>query len=179
MAGPGLLAHVLVAKFCDHLPLYRQEKILKRVGIDISRSSLCNWVIRCGQLFEPLIKLMSDDINHYDIAYADETTVQVLKESGRRAQQKSYMWLFGGGPPDKLAWIYQYHPSRGGIIPQTFFEDFKGFLHVDGYAAYHGLAHQNIQLVGCMAHARRKFFDVTQSSKKKKRASASCTQDHR
>ena len=168
MAGPGLLAHILVAKFCDHLPLYRQEKILQRVGIDISRSSLCHWVIRCGQLVEPLIKLMQSDINDYDIAYADETTVQVLKEPGRRAQQKSYMWLFGGGPPEKFAWVYQYHPSRHGHIPQTFFEDFTGYCHVDGYAGYNELMHQRIQLVGCLTHARRKFFEVAQTLRKKK-----------
>ena len=168
MAGPGLLAHILVSKFCDHLPLYRQEKILQRGDIDISRSTLCNWVIRCGQLVEPLIKLMIADINEYDIAYADETPVQILKEPGRRAQQKSYMWLFGGGKPSQFAWVYQYHPGRHGSIPQTFFEDFKGYLHVDGYAGYNELSQQGVQLLACMAHVRRKFFQVAQSAKKKK-----------
>ncbi len=74
IAGPGLLAHIMVSKYCDHLPLYRQEKILARIGIIISRASLCRWMIRCGELVAPLIKLMQSDIHSYDVAYGDETT---------------------------------------------------------------------------------------------------------
>jgi transposase len=168
IAGPGLLAHILVSKFCDHLPLYRQETILKRIGIEITRASLCNWVTRCGELVAPLIALMQHNINCYDVAYSDETVLQVLKESGRQPTQKSYMWLFGGGAPSQFCWVYQYHPGRATPIPQHFFEDFTGFIHVDGYAGYHELTTQAISLVGCMAHARRKFFEITQATTKKK-----------
>ena len=167
MAGSGLLAHVLVCKFVDHLPLYRQEQILQRVGIDIGRATLGNWVIKCGQLLAPLVKLMQDEINQYDIAYSDETVLQVLKEPNRTAEQKSYMWLFGGGAPKHFCWVYQYHPSRAGTIPANFFADFNGFIHTDGYAGYSALTeNKQIELVGCLAHARRKFFDVTKATKK-------------
>lgn len=150
MAGPGLIAHVLVSKFCDHLPLYRQENILKRCGIDISRATLCHWVSKMGELFTPLVRLLQDNINSYDIAYADETRCQVLKEPGRKATQKSYMWLFGGGPPENFAWVYQYHPGRNAHIPNTFFEEFSGSIHVDGYAGYHELKNYNIKLAGSL-----------------------------
>lgn len=167
-AAPGLLAHVLVSKFCDHLPLYRQKEVLKRTGIDFSRSTLSQWVLKCGDLFKPLINLMQDDILSHDVSYADETTLQVLKEPGRSSQQKSYMWLFGGGAPERFAWVYQYHPSRNSQVADTFFYDYQGYVHVDGYSGYNCLEYRGITLVGCMAHARRKFFEVSQAAKKKK-----------
>jgi len=165
-AGPGLLAHLLVSKYQDHLPLYRQENILKRIGVEVSRATLCNWVLRCGELFQPLINLLIKTINQYNVGYADETTVQVLKEPERAPDKKSYMWVFGGGPPDKFSWIYQYHPSRSGDIPNGFFDEFSGYLHVDGYAGYNDIS--NTILVGCWAHARRKFVEVAKSAKNKK-----------
>ncbi len=76
------------------------------------------------------------------------------------------MWLFGGGPPKAFSWVYQYHPGRGSHIPRAFFQDFEGGLHIDGYAGYVGMP--QVPLTGCFAHARRKFFDVAQSSKKKR-----------
>lgn len=167
-AGPGLLAHILVGKFCDHLPFYRQESILKRSGVDLGRATLCQWAKKSSELVIPLINLMQEGITEYDVAYADETTCQVLKEKGRTAGQKSYMWLFGGGAPDKFCWIYQYHPGRQGHYVETFFQDYQGYLHVDGYAGYKGLGRMGTRLVGCMAHARRRFFEVSQSTTKKK-----------
>ena len=153
-AGPGLLAHILVSKFCGSLPFYRQENILKRSGVDLGRASFCQWAMRCGDLMIPLINLMREEIVSYNIAYADETTVQVLKEPGRRAEQKSYIWLFGGGMPKKFAWVYQYHPGRHGRYAKEFFEEYQGYVHVDGYAGYHEMASGgHIILSGCMAHA--------------------------
>lgn len=167
IAASGLLSHVLVSKFEDHLPLFRQEKILKRIGVDIPRATLCLWVIKCAELLKPLITLLQDYIINYDIAYADETTVQVLKEPNKSVQSKKYMWLFAGGEPDKFAYYYQYHPSRSHEVPDNFFADFKGYLHCDGYPAYDTLAakNPNIILSGCMYHVRRKFFEVTKLSK--------------
>jgi len=167
-AGPGLLAHIIVSKFCDHLPLYRQESILKRSGIDISRATLCQWVMKCGDLLLPLINIMQDDLLNYDVSYADETPVQVLKEPGRTAAQKSYIWLYGGGAPDQFCWIYRYHPGRSGCYVKTFFEDYSGYLHTDGYSGYNALAEDGITLVACMAHARRKFFEVTKIAKSRR-----------
>ena len=101
MASPGLLAHIAVSKYQDALPLYRQEQILQRVGLTIPRATLANWMIRCGQLIQPLINLLRDHLLAYDIVQMDETTVQVLKEPGKTAQSKSYLWLQRGGPPDR------------------------------------------------------------------------------
>jgi hypothetical protein len=108
------------------------------------------------------MKLMADEIIRYDIAYADETTVQVLKEKDRPPDKKSYMWLYHGGPPDKHAFVYEYQPSRKGSNPLEFFEDFQGYLQTDGYSGYRALTSKSgVTSVGCWAHARRKFVDVT------------------
>ena len=170
-AGPGLLAHIIVSKFCDHLPLYRQETILQRCGTPVSRATLSRWIITCGDLVTPLINLMKDDLIDYDVAYADETTWQVLKEPEREAHQQSYLWLFGGGSPDKFAWIYQYHPSRQATHAKAFFKDYQGYLHVDGYAGYQALD-EHVTLVGCFTHARRYFFNIFEAGGKKKKGLA-------
>ena len=162
IAASGLLSHVLVSKFQDHLPLHRQETILKRIGVDIPRATLSLWVIKCAELLLPLLKLMHDRILNYDIAYADETTTQVLKEPSKGVQSKKYMWLFAGGPPEEFVYYYHYHPSRSHEVAAAFFEDFKGYIHCDGYGAYDALASKNqyLTLVGCLYHARRKFVEV-------------------
>ncbi|MEO9205764.1 MAG: IS66 family transposase [Gammaproteobacteria bacterium] len=162
IAASGLLSHVLVSKFQDHLPLHRQETILRRIGVDIPRATLSLWVIKCAELFFPLLKLMHDRILTYDVAYADETTTQVLKEPNKGVQSKKYMWMFAGGPPDEFVYFYRYHPSRSHEVALDFFEDFAGFVHCDGYPAYDSLASKNpgIILVGCLYHARRKFVEV-------------------
>jgi transposase len=162
IAASGLLSHVLVSKFQDHLPLHRQETILRRIGVDIPRATMSLWVIKCAELMIPLLKLLHDRILTYDIAYADETTCQVLKEPNKPVQAKKYMWLFAGGPPEEFVYYYYYHPSRSHEVALNFFEDFAGFLHCDGFAAYDSLANKNksITLVGCLYHARRKFVEV-------------------
>jgi transposase len=162
IAASGLLSHVLVSKFEDHLPLHRQETILRRIGVDIPRASLSLWVIKCAALMVPLLKLMQDRILTYDVAYADETTTQVLKEPNKGVQAKKYLWLFAGGPPHEFVYYYHYHPSRSHEVPRNFLEDFAGFLHCDGYGAYDCLAakQSGITLVGCLYHMRRKFVEV-------------------
>jgi len=162
IAASGLLSHVLVSKFQDHLPLHRQETILRRIGVDIPRATLSLWVIKCAELLLPLLKLMHDRILTYDIAYADETTIQVLKEPNKGVQSKKYMWLFAGGPPEEFVYYYHYHHSRSHEVPIVLLEDFAGFLHCDGYTAYDSLASKNpsITLIGCLYHARRKFVEV-------------------
>jgi transposase len=168
MASPGLLAHVVVSKYCDHLPLYRQAQIFKRNDIALNRGTLSQWMISCGILVQPIINLMMERLLEYDIAYSDETEIQVLKESGRNAKSKSYMWAFGGGKPEEFSWIFNYEPSRGSQIPLAFWDGFKGYIHVDAYAGYHKLEDKKqISLVNCMAHARRKFAEVAKLSKKK------------
>ncbi len=167
IATPGLLAAVINSKFNHHMPLYRQEQMFAQASISVTRATLSQWLIKSAELLTPLVKLMEADINDYDIAYADETTVQVLSEKGRAPTQKSFMWLFLGGPPDKRAVVYQYHPTRGHSIPQDFFTDFKGYIHADCYQAYVTLGQQeHIHHVACWAHARRYFVDVAKAHKK-------------
>lgn len=168
MATPSLLAHIATSKFCDYLPLYRQENMFQRLDINLSRQSMSEWMIKSGQSVTPLINLIQENIINYDVSFSDEITVQVLNEPGRRAQAKSYMWCFIGGPFDRRSIIYQYHPSRGADIVNTFFEGYRGSLHVDGYAGYNKLlASVNIVGINCMAHVRRKFIEALPNGKEK------------
>lgn len=168
IATPGLLSAVIDSKFNRHMPLYRQEAMFAEAGISVTRATLSNWLIHSANLLTPLVKLMEADIVQYDIAFADETTLQVLKEKGRLATQKSYMWLFIGGPPSKRAFVYQYHPTRSHQIPMEFFADFNGYLHADCYKAYVALEQRDSLVhVACFAHARRYFVDVVKANKKK------------
>jgi len=168
IATPGLLAAVIDSKFNRHMPLYRQEAMFAEAGVSITRGTLSNWLIHSANLLTPLVKLMEADIVRYDIAFADETTLQVLKEKGRLPTQKSYMWLFIGGPPEKRAFVYQYHPTRSHQIPIEFFADFNGYLHADCYKAYVALGQRDSLVhLACFAHARRYFVDVVKANKKK------------
>lgn len=168
IAGPGLLAHVLTEKFQFHLPLYRQEQRLQRIGVDLPRATLSHWVIKSGKLLQPLVNLLEDEILSYDVAYADETTVQVLKEPNKRAQSESYLWAYGGGPPERFSQVFHYHPNRKHEHAVEFFNSFAGYLHCDGYQAYDALCRTNpkVTQVGCWYHARRKFTDAAKASKK-------------
>ncbi|NIV34832.1 MAG: IS66 family transposase [Anaerolineae bacterium] len=168
LAAPGLLAHVATAKYVDALPLYRQEAILQRAGIELPRATLANWMVRSGELIQPLMNLLRDHLLAYDILQMDETTVQVLREPGRAAQSQSYLWVQRGGPPDKPVILYDYDPSRGQAVPERLLGGFAGFLQSDGYDGYHGVARSpHITAVGCWAHARRKFDEAVKAQGKK------------
>jgi len=136
IAGPGLLSHILVSKYDDHLPLYRQAEIWGRSGVDLDRGTLCRWVMKCGKLFKPLVTLMREDILNSEYIQADETTVQVMGEKGRKNTSKSYMWAYKTGGNDKFKVIYEYSPSREGDVAATFLSGFKGYLQSDGYSGY-------------------------------------------
>lgn len=165
IASAGLLATVITNKYCDHLPLYRQERIFQRMGIDIPRNTLSNWMIKSSNLLLPLYKLLIDNIETYDMAYADETRAQVLKEVDRRAEQKGYMWCFIGGPINKRSIVYHYDPGRSHTIIEELFPDFTGYLHCDGFSGYDAYSKdRDVSQVGCWAHARRKFVEVTKLS---------------
>jgi len=169
LASPGLLAHITVSKYQDALPLYRQETILKRIGVDLPRATLANWMIQAGNLIQPLINLLRDRLLAYDILQMDETTVQVLKEPDKTAQSKSYLWLQRGGPPDQPVVLYDYDPGRGQEVPKRLLEGFKGYLQTDGYDGYNAVVAVNgLTHVGCMAHARRKFSDAVKAQGKEK-----------
>ena len=174
MASPGLLAHIAVSKYQDALPLYRQETILQRIGVDLPRATLANWMIQVGTLIQPVINLLRDRLLDYDILQMDETTVQVLNEAGKTAQSKSYLWLQRGGPPDQPVVLYDYDPGRGAGVPKRLLAGFTGYLQTDGYDGYNAVVAVNgLTHVGCMAHARRKFSEAVKAQgKNKKRGKA-------
>jgi len=170
MASPGLLAHITVSKYADALPLYRQETILQRIGVDIPRATLANWMIQAGNLIQPVINLLRDRLLAYDVIQMDETTVQVLKEDGKAAQSKSYLWVQRGGPPGRPVLLYDYDPSRSQSVPRRLLEGFAGYLQTDGYDGYNAVVLGNgLTHVGCMAHARRKFSEAVKAQGRKKR----------
>jgi len=156
-ASADLLAHIAVYKYQDALPLYRQQKMFGRLGLSLDRTTMANWMVAVGQKLKPLIELMRSDALTVDVLHADETTVQVLKEPERSADQTSYMWVqsTGTGPPIV---IYHYAPGRSGEVVDHLFQDYRGTLVTDGYAAYQRLAFATH--AGCWAHARRKFNDA-------------------
>ena len=167
-ATPSLLAAIVTSKFVDGLPLYRLARIFQRDSISLSRQTMSDWMLKLSTATVPLINVLQDHILGYDVAFADETTIQVLKEPGKKAQTKSYMWLFLGGPKGKRAMVYQYHPSRSGKVADDFFEGYTGALHCDGYAGYNKLiTSEDIIGVNCWAHVRRKFIDALPNGKEK------------
>ena len=173
IVSPGLLAHILTGKFIDHTPFYRQEKQLIRLGVDLSRTSMCRWAMQAASACQPLLNLLEEDLLDGSFINIDETTVQVLKESGRDPTSKSYMWIFRRGDPQKAVLLYQYHPTRAGDVANTFLGDFQGTVQTDGYSGYNFLDHRKgVRHIGCWAHARRKFTDVTKAQGKNRKAGA-------
>jgi len=169
-ASPGLLAHITVSKYQDALPLYRQETILRRIGVELPRATLANWMIKAGVLVQPVINLLRDRMLAYDIIQMDETPVQVLKEPGKRAQSKSYLWLQRRGPPDQPITLYDYDLGRGAGVPLRLLDGFRGYLQTDGYDGYNAAVVSNgLMHMGCMAHARRKFSDAVKAQGKNRK----------
>jgi transposase len=166
-ASPGLLAYIATAKYQDGIPLYRLEGILARSSIEVPRATSANWMIKAGALVTPLINLLSDTQLGYDVLQMDETGVQVLKEAGRAADTKSYMWVRRSNEPGKPIVLFDYVPSRAGAVPLHILDDYKGYLQTDGYAGYDKPgARDGVMHVGCLAHARRKFFDAVKAQHK-------------
>jgi transposase len=164
MASPGLLAHIAVAKYQDALPLHRQEHILKRIGVDLPRATLAAWMIKLGIWIQPLINLLQDVLLGYDVLQMDETTLQVLKEPAKLLQSNSYLWVRRGGPPDLPVLLFDYDPSRSQAVPLRLLEGYRGYVQVDGYDGYNAVGlRSDIVLVGCMAHARRKFDEAVKA----------------
>ena len=165
IASISLLAFIIVSKYCDGLPLYRLEKILKRYGGDITRTSMANWVIRLSLQLQPLINLMREQQLAYDYLQGDETRIQVLKEPDRPATSDKWMWVSRGGPPDRPVILFDYDPSRAKEVPLRLFEGFKGYFQCDAYSGYDALCRQDgITRLGCMDHARRKFVDAKKAA---------------
>ncbi|MCP4801192.1 MAG: IS66 family transposase [bacterium] len=169
IASPNLLAHVSVSKYADGLPLYRQEKQWQRLGIELGRGTLSNWMVGVGMLVQPLINLLRDQLLAGTYLQMDETPLQVLNEPGKTPQSQSYMWVQRGGPPGQAMVLFEYDPSRSGSVPLRLLEGFAGYLQTDGYDGYGAVCQQDsITRVGCMAHARRKFDEAIKAQGKKK-----------
>ncbi|HKJ63929.1 MAG TPA: IS66 family transposase [Desulfopila sp.] len=171
IASSGLLACILTAKFIDHTPFYRQEKQFLRLGVEISRTSMCTWAMQAAKACQPLLNLLIDEVLAGSYINIDETPLQVLRETGRDPTSKSYMWIFRRGDPEKTALIYQYNPSRSGDVVREFLGDFQGYVQTDGYKGYDFLdLDDTIRHIGCLAHARRKFKDVVKAQGKNRKA---------
>lgn len=170
IASVQLLAYILIAKYADALPLYRLEKILKRYGGNLSRTTMANWIIRLDDVFKPLINLLHEQQLSGDYLQADETRIQVLKEDGKVATSDKWMWLVRGGPPDRLAVLFHYDTSRSEAVPSRLLEGFEGVLQTDGYAGYNKVCRENpITRIGCWDHARRKFVEASKAAPSKKK----------
>ncbi len=160
IATPELVAHTIVAKYADHIPLYRQEAIWQRLEIDLSRSSLCAWILKTAELCKPLVQALHQEILQQDYIQADETTVQVLDEVGRDNASSSFMWVYRGGNFSKPSLVFDYQETRGGYHARAFLGDFKGYLQTDAFSGYLWVNQEEVICpVGCMAHARRYFAD--------------------
>jgi transposase len=172
-ASPESIAHIATQKFVMGSPLYRQEQEWALSGILLSRQTMSNWLIKaCNDWLEPIYHEMKRRLCEHQVLHADETTLQVLHEDGKPAQSKSYMWLYRtSGEAKHQIILYEYKPNRKSENPEEFLRDFKGFLHADGYDGYHRLP-GNITVVGCWAHARRKFDELLQTIPKDKRDSS-------
>ena len=161
----ALLAQVLVAKYADHLPLYRQEAIFGRAGLAIPRSTLAQWVGSCGVQLQPLVDALRAEILTHSVLHADETPVQMLKP-GAGKTHRAYLWAYAPGAfEDTKAVVYDFCESRAGEHARAFLGEWAGSLICDDYAGYKQSIASGITEVGCLAHARRKFFDLHMANK--------------
>lgn len=161
----GLLAHVMVAKFADHLPLYRQEKIFARAGLGIPRSTLAQWVGTCGVRLQPLVDALRNAVLEHGVIHADETPVQMLTP-GAKKTHRAYVWAYATSQfSDLSAVVYDFSPSRAGEHARNFLHGWSGKLVCDDFGGYKASFELGVTEIGCMAHARRKFFDLHVTNK--------------
>lgn len=165
-ASPALLAYIIASKYADGLPLYRLEGMLKRYGGDISRANMAHWIVRLQDVFQPLINLIREVQLEGNYLQADETRMQVLKEAGKTAQSDKWMWVIRGGPPDRPSVLFEYDPSRAGVVAERLLDGFGGVLQADGYSGYSRVCQAvGITRIGCFDHARRKFVEASRAAK--------------
>ena len=170
-ASAEAVAHIATQKFVMAIPLYRQEQEWARYGINLSRQTMSNWLIKATfDWLEPIYDALKEMLCLREVLHADETTLQVLHEAGKEAGSKSYMWLYRtGGDTNCPIVLYDYQPDRKAEHPKRFLENFSGYLHADGYDGYHALS-DNIKVAGCFSHARRKFDEAIKGLSKKDQA---------
>jgi transposase len=162
LPGPGLLAHIAVSKYADHLPLYRLEGIFKRSGVEISRSTMCDWMATIAELLKPIVDLMLKKVLASEVVQNDDTTVPVQDHDGKGIKT-GRLWVSIGDHDHRYV-VYRYTPDRSATGPEEIFKDFQGYLQADAYSAYDGLYKSGaIVEVGCLMHARRKFYEARAS----------------
>lgn len=164
IAAPGLLAQVLVSKYLDHAPLYRQEGIFSRSGLTIPRSTLAEWVGVCGVRLQPLVDALRTELLTQPVLHADETPVALL-DPGAGKTQRAYLFAYATAAAGNPIVVFDFCDSRSGKHAARFLGDYRGALMVDDFAGYKALFDRGLTELGCMAHARRKFFDLHQASK--------------
>lgn len=160
--GPGVLAHVMVSKYADHLPLNRLEGIFARHGLDINRSTMCQWVAECSTLLAPIVREMKRTVLSSKKIHTDDTHVPVLEEN-KKQTKKGYLWVYIGDQGDV---VFDYTPNRCREGPVAFLDSFKGYLQADAYNGYDAVfSNPSVVEVACWAHARRKFNDAFETGR--------------
>ncbi|MEQ3633718.1 IS66 family transposase [Thalassolituus sp.] len=160
IASPSLLSYIATQKYADALPLYRQSAMFKRVGIEIDRTNMANWMMKCGELSQLLINLLMDHLHQQPCLHMDETTLQVLDEPNKTAQSKSYMWVMTN-TGERPACVFKYSDNRSQRIPLELLSHDNSALMLDGYDGYQKACDDyGIKRLGCWAHARRKFKEA-------------------
>ena len=171
MVEPSIVSNIIYNKYCQYLPLYRQEKLFNNVGLDVTRANMCNWVIAGCNVLEPLYKLMEKDALSEDILHMDETTLTVLDNN----KSNNYIWgVFTGKHSTKNIKLYYYNESREYKTAMEILKNYKGYIQSDGYKAYQNIP--NTINVGCMAHARRKFVEIEKALKKQSLSGSSASE---
>ncbi|MBF9018980.1 MULTISPECIES: IS66 family transposase [unclassified Oceanispirochaeta] len=166
IASASLLAFIITGKYCDSLPFYRHERIFKRLGVDISRTNMCNWTIKTALKCSDLIDLLKERTREGPLINMDETTVQVLKESGKKVDSKSYMWVTVGSDSGNKIVLFNYSRTRKEDMAVKLLEGYAGSLQTDGYAGYNAATRKyNLWHVACLAHIRRKFVEAAKATK--------------
>ena len=170
LAGPGLLADVITAKFADAIPFYRHEKRLARLGIELSRTVMCQWAEKVADRCQPLVALMKRTALSLPYLQIDETPIRVHGEEGKANTTQSYMWAIRGAPPDgPQIMFYFYSPTRSSDVAKILLSEYEGLVHSDAYSGYGFLEEApGIVHLGCWAHARRKFSETILATKKGK-----------
>lgn len=160
-ASPSAIAHLAVQKYVMYAPLYRLEQEFELRGLKLSRQIMSNWLLKATEdWLQPIYDVLHQQLCQETVLHGDETTLQVLHEKGKSATSKSYMWLYRtSGDAQQPIVLYDYQPNRKAENAEKFLEGFSGWLHADGYQGYHKLP-ENIRVVGCWAHARRKFDEA-------------------
>jgi transposase len=162
-ASASLIAQVVVAKYKDHLPLYRQSKIFDRFGGDLPESTLCDWIKAAAQYLEPVVLAVKASILESFVIHSDDTGILVQDRSHQNGSRRSYLWAYVG---DRAEVVFDFTPGRSRDGPVRFLGDYQGHLQVDAYSGYDAVLHKGrVVEVGCWAHARRYFFEALETAK--------------